>query len=928
MLIDATHAEETRVVVADGNQLLEFDYETSTKKQLKGNIYLAKVTRVEPSLQAAFVEFGGNRHGFLAFNEIHPDYYRIPVEDREALLARPAEDPEGDDGEDTEAKVEGEPGEPKAEGDSAEPKGDGEPVEVLDGDDADEIEEIGDAQRQRLRAMSRQYKVQEVIKRRQVLLVQVVKEERGNKGAALTTYLSLPGRYCVLMPNTARGGGISRKVSNPAERKAMKAILSDLDVPEGMAVIMRTAGVGRSRSEIRRDYEYLRRLWDDIRELTLKSSAPALIYEEGDVIKRSLRDTYNRDIDEVLIEGEEAYKAAKALMKTMIPSHAKRVQKYDDTEVPLFNRYRIEAQLDEIYEPAVTLKSGGYLVINPTEALVAIDVNSGRATRQRNVESTARQTNLEAAEEIARQLRLRDLAGLIVIDFIDMDESRNNAAVERKLKESMKADRARIQIGRISPFGLLELSRQRLRPSLTEASSQTCPMCGGSGHIRSIESSTLRILRAIEDEGTRRRTSELQVNAPTKVALYLLNHKRHALSAIEARFALRVAVNGDDELVPPDFNIERLKEAQGETGEIREPRDERPPAAEEEERGSRRRRRGRRRRDEDIEAPPTEAASAEDDEDESDAEAASDGSATTERARDGEDDEARRARRRRGRRGGRRRRRGDDALPESAERQPMAGDGEAASAEPDNEPASAADVEMADVEMADVEMADVEMADVEMAENSAIAEPDGAGGPAQRRPRNRRRRSAEFAGPAEAASDDGAAGNEDAAGAEGDGSGAAAPKRRRRPRRRSADREASASGVAAPIDAGSSAAAPRAAPAGEPEAQQVATPQADTAGDIAEASVQEPPSPEPAPPQPAAFGNGRGAAPRHQPNGSAAHAAAGENGLDPMPVPGDAAPPVESGKAAATTSSPDTAQGSEPPTSKPQRRGWWNRVIG
>ena len=430
MLIDATHAEETRVVVADGTQLLEFDYETSTKKQLKGNIYLAKVTRVEPSLQAAFVEFGGNRHGFLAFNEVHPDYYRIPVEDREALLAEHADAAERHD---------------ESDDDEAHPEG--APVEVLEGEDADEIQELGDAQRQRIRSLSRQYKIQEVIKRRQILLVQVVKEERGNKGAALTTYLSLPGRYCVLMPNTARGGGISRKVSNPAERKAMKAIMSDLDVPDGMAVIMRTAGVGRSRAEIKRDYEYLRRLWDEIRELTLQSSAPALIYEEGDVIKRSLRDTYNRDIEEVLIEGEEAYKSAKALMKTMIPSHAKRVQKYAETDIPLFNRYQIEAQLDEIYEPVVTLKSGGYLVINPTEALVAIDVNSGRATRQRNVEGTARQTNLEAAEEIARQLRLRDLAGLIVIDFIDMDENRNNAAVERKIKDSMKTDRARIQIG-------------------------------------------------------------------------------------------------------------------------------------------------------------------------------------------------------------------------------------------------------------------------------------------------------------------------------------------------------------------------------------------------------------------------------------------------------------------------------------------------
>ncbi len=550
MLIDATHAEETRVVVAAGNKLEEFDFETSTKKQLKGNIYLAKVTRVEPSLQAAFVDYGGNRHGFLAFNEIHPDYYRIPVEDREALLAEAAED----------------------DADDVEPvEGNGESFETVGGDEADDIQRVGEEHRHRLRNLTRQYKIQEVIKRRQILLVQVVKEERGNKGAALTTYLSLAGRYCVLMPNTARGGGISRKITNPSHRKRLKSILSDLEVPGGMAVILRTAGVERSRVEMRRDYDYLRRLWDEIRELTLKSTAPSLIYEEGNVIKRALRDVYTREIEEVVVDGEEAYKTAKELMKTMIPSHARRVQRYSDGGVPLFHRYQIEAQLDEIHDHIVNLPAGGYIVLSLTEALVAIDVNSGRATRERNVEQTALRTNLEAASEVARQLRLRDLAGLVVIDFIDMDESKNNFAVERRLKEAMKLDRARIQVGRISPFGLLELSRQRLRPSVLEASTQACTMCGGSGMVRSTESAALRVLRAIEEEGLRGNAQEVTVRVPKTVALYLLNQKRKALSAAEANFNFQVVINADDELVPPAFEMDRI----GSDGS----RDEREPAA-------------------------------------------------------------------------------------------------------------------------------------------------------------------------------------------------------------------------------------------------------------------------------------------------------------------------------------------------------------
>jgi ribonuclease E len=672
MLIDTTHPEETRVVVLNGNRLEEFDVESSTKQQVKGNIYLAKVTRVEPSLQAAFVEYGGNRHGFLAFGEVHPDYYRIPVGDREAdsdsnlpdvvesadagpdgaeeagaLLATalpepvaipetaeadaesesgddaampdsdladpveaaseavgfisdatatdlwPSDEPprlaampgapalyEGDNGGSEpvpEAMPPAEDGGAAAEAEETESEeaaarllwentaelgeaeaavetpagGEGEPLETIGGDDLDE------ARRQHARSL-RQYKIQEVIKRRQIMLVQVAKEERGTKGAALTTYLSLAGRYCVLMPNTARGGGVSRKITSLADRRRLKDILEELDIPEGMGVIVRTAGAERSKAEIRRDYEYLLRLWNEIRELTLRSTAPALIYEEGDLIKRSIRDLYTRDIDDVLVEGEDGYRAAKAFMKMLMPSHARRVQPYRDPQIGLFHRFQVEGQIDAIHAPSVQLRSGGYIVINQTEALVAIDVNSGRATRERNIEETALRTNLEAAEEIARQLKLRDLAGLIVIDFIDMEEHRNQAAVERRLKEMLKNDRARIQVGRISPFGLLEMSRQRLRPSLAEASTQPCPHCGGTGHIRSTESTALYVLRSIEEEGMRRRSTEVCVYVPTTVALYILNHKRESLAQLEARFGLHVLVARDDALIPPAFRLERL----------------------------------------------------------------------------------------------------------------------------------------------------------------------------------------------------------------------------------------------------------------------------------------------------------------------------------------------------------------------------------
>lgn len=792
MLIDATHAEETRVVVVDGNKVEEFDFESENKRQLAGNIYLAKVTRVEPSLQAAFVDYGGNRHGFLAFSEIHPDYYQIPVADREALMeeerayaeamkardeeedkpkpkrsrrsrsksrgkaadAAPVEQIEGMetidldtegtdeateaapiedavqaavadeanvvvDAEPAEAAVEAAPEEeeapkeePKkrkrraprktaktAKKDEAEKEADADatdapvaetpvesaeaaagaeatdapkdddapdapgktmaassdgdekdavatqdpetgeetetdaapvedvteeaaPEEVAEapaaeatedapseekpaeektetveavsedtsddeasGEDAEEADEDEKPRRKRSKASEkddsiesvaddddsddirpprkprpRRYKIQEVIKVRQILLVQVVKEERGNKGAALTTYLSLAGRYCVLMPNTARGGGISRKITNVTDRKKLKEIANEIDVPTGAGLIIRTAGAKRTKTEIKRDYEYLQRLWEQIRELTLKSSAPAKIYEEGDLIKRSIRDLYSREIDEVLVEGERGYRIAKDFMKMIMPSHAKNVKNYQDA-LPLFARYQVESYLSGMFNPTVQLKSGGYIVIGVTEALVAVDVNSGRATKEGSIEETALKTNLEAAEEVARQLRLRDLAGLIVIDFIDMDERKNNTAVEKRLKDKLKTDRARIQVGRISGFGLLEMSRQRLRPGMIEATTQPCPHCHGTGLIRSDDNLALNILRQIEEEGTRRRSREVLVKVPVGIANYLMNQKREHIAQIELRYGLSVRVEGDPHLISPDFSIEKFKTA-------------------------------------------------------------------------------------------------------------------------------------------------------------------------------------------------------------------------------------------------------------------------------------------------------------------------------------------------------------------------------
>ncbi len=745
MLVDATHPEETRVVVVHGNRLEEFDFETASRKQLKGNIYLAKVTRVEPSLQAAFIEYGGNRHGFLAFSEIHPDYYRIPVDDRQQLLAseeetlrraeeaddaessesgdgaleNPLRDPRDDDddefltAESAQDEGTGESGngaqkaeEPRA--DATEELEDGE-AENGDSDDRDgarkgSVETVGgdgvdEARERRLARIRRSYKIQEVIKRRQIMLVQVTKEERGNKGAALTTYLSLAGRYCVLMPNTPRGGGISRKIANPKDRKRMKAILDQLDLPEGMAVILRTAGLERTKTEIKRDLDYLLRLWDSIRQTTLESTAPTLIHEEANLIKRAIRDLYSKDIDEIDVAGDDGYRTAKDFMRMLVPSHARKVKPYRDEAIPLLQRYQIESQIDAMHSPTVQLKSGGYIVINPTEALVAIDVNSGRATRERNIEETAYRTNLEAAEEVARQLRLRDLAGLIVIDFIDMEQDRHNNAVERKLKDALRQDRARIQVGRISHFGLLEMSRQRLRPSLVETNFDICPRCDGAGLIRSIGSASLHILRMIEEEGLRQRAAEITVTVPTEIALYLLNEKRDALVEVEQRYGFRVLLRGDDSLIAPAHRLQTTR-ARGEADDAQRPAidveqirfdvDEAGPAVaekaeaeadEQQPKRKRRSRRGRRRR---SDAPRADEAVAAGDEPALPA----DGSVQEAAEAASEDDDVpvdaaaddfqaegeQRKKRRRGRRGGRRRSSGSDVAAEaSAETEVNAG---------------------------------------------------------------------------------------------------------------------------------------------------------------------------------------------------------------------------------------------------------------
>jgi ribonuclease E len=807
MLIDASHPEETRVVVVRGNRIEEFDFESEHKKQLRGNIYLAKVTRVEPSLQAAFVDYGGNRHGFLAFSEIHPDYYQIPLADRQALLQAEAEDAENDpdfesadeadtgptksrskskskseaktaedeegseDGKSTKsrprrsrrgkktadpAKASDDAAADDADATSNEDSGsetgaisadelaaaaaanetdaaagteagkddDDKPTEMAADVEADEISEPVSRRKRKSnddddasgddesvesvgsedameevptrsqRKPRKQYRIQEVIKRRQILLVQVVKEERGNKGAALTTYLSLAGRYSVLMPNTARGGGISRKITNLPDRKRLKEIARELEVPKGMGVILRTAGANRTKVEVKRDFEYLMRLWENVRNLTLKSTAPSLVYEEGSLIKRSIRDLYNKDISEIVVSGEEGYREAKDFMKMLMPSHAKVVQPYRDLH-PIFARSGIEAQLDRMLQPQVTLKSGGYIIINQTEALVAIDVNSGRSTREHSIEDTALQTNLEAAEEVARQLRLRDLAGLIVIDFIDMEENRNNRAVEKRMKDCLKNDRARIQVGRISHFGLLEMSRQRIRASVLESTMQICPTCGGNGHIRSQSSVALHVLRGVEEHLLKNTTHDIIVRTTADTALYMLNHKRDTVVDLEKRFGVSISFSADESVGANHFTIERgaavespvnidhitinspaypeddddldiVEEVEDETSETEETSEARSDDRGDREDGQgkkrrRRRRRGGRKSDGDNGQGDDQSASAVDgsEQDETSEESSSDGEAT-EASSDSDGDEQRRGkRRRRGKRGGRRNREED-----------------------------------------------------------------------------------------------------------------------------------------------------------------------------------------------------------------------------------------------------------------------------
>jgi len=875
MLIDARHREETRVAVVKGNRVEEFDFESAERKQLKGNIYLAKVTRVEPSLQAAFVDYGGNRHGFLAFSEIHPDYYQIPKEDREALLREEAEhaaeeealrarEEEAEDAR-VAAGAEAEEGAIERYEDDGghetreelEEQGVPGPRESVNGAGSDDnaVENL----RQRRMNLRRRYKIQDVIRRRQVLLVQVVKEERGNKGAALTTYLSLAGRYCVLMPNTSHGGGISRKISNAADRKRLKSIMAELNLPRTMGCIVRTAGLQRTKTEIKRDFDYLARLWDEIRETTLQSTAPALIYGDSDLIKRAIRDIYNREIDDVIVEGEEGYRAARSFMKLLMPSHAKKVRAYADA-VPLFQRFGVEDQLAAMYQPIVQLKSGGYLVINPTEALVSIDINSGRSTREHNIEQTATATNLEAAQEIARQLRLRDMAGLIVIDFIDMENGSNIRKVEKAMKEALKNDRARIQVGRISSFGLFEMSRQRLRTGVLEASTRQCPHCEGTGLIRTASSAGLSALRMLEEEAARGRASRLTLRAGQEAAVYVLNRKRAELAEIEDRYGVVIEVLPDPALEgarmaveaggpppahPPkiaalplieaedaDLPEEEEEEEIEETGEAevvetRESGEERGGGR----RRRRRRRRGGRREEGDAPAEAGEAADSQED-------AASEGEPEEAEApaEDGgaeRDENGSRRRSRRGRRGGRRRTEGMEPT-EAAETADGEGVAEAA-AEPVAE---------------------------------AIPEPV-----------------TETAEPAPAEE--------------------AKPKARRRPRARKSEEAAPAS-----------AAEPAAEPAGAVEEPAAPAPKPKRTRRKAAAAPAEP-----AVQAEAAAVPDEGEAPAPKPKRARARKATAPVAAEPAPAQ-EPAPPVEAEPEAAAAEAADGESDSAP------RRGWWQRTFG
>ncbi|WP_336958252.1 Rne/Rng family ribonuclease [Sphingobium aquiterrae] len=917
MLIDARHREETRVAIVKGNRIEEFDFESAEHKQLKGNIYLAKVTRVEPSLQAAFVDYGGNRHGFLAFSEIHPDYYQIPREDKIALLAEEAEHAaeeaalraEEDDEEAAEGAVEDIAPIALGEDDDGEAHDDA-PRKPHRGGNGDEA---ADELRRKRMALRRRYKIQDVIKRRQVLLVQVVKEERGNKGAALTTYLSLAGRYCVLMPNTSHGGGISRKISNAADRKRLKTIIAEMALPSTMGCIVRTAGLQRTKTEIKRDFDYLARLWDEIRENTLKSAAPALIHNDSDLIKRAIRDIYNRDIEEVIVEGEYGYKAAKDFMKLLMPSHARKVKQYADA-VSLFQRFGVEDQLAAMYHPVVQLKSGGYLVINPTEALVSIDINSGRSTREHGIEQTAVATNLEAAREIARQLRLRDMAGLVVIDFIDMELNGNIRKVEKAMKDALKDDRARIQVGRISGFGLMEMSRQRLRTGVLEASTRECPHCEGTGLVRTASSSGLSALRMLEEEAARGRGSIITLRASQEAAFYVLNNKRRELDEIEMRYGVTITilpdgevegarmsveasgprptqvvhyapiVEEDDDLDLPEdeeeFEEEEVEAA--EAGEGRGERTERSEGEREERDGNGRRRRRRRRgrrgnreeggRDELAgDEQGGEEQAARDEADEGDADTGVEGEEPVGDHVEGESAEAAESRRRgrRGRRGGRRRRGGEEGVTDATE---TAGE---------DAPAEAAEGETAPEPIAE-----------------AITE-----------------------APAEDAETE------------------AAPKTRRRPRARKAtDKpvvEAQTAAepvteVVAEVPAEAEAPAPKpkrtrkkAVPAAEAEAAPVVAAEA-----VAPEAAATEAAPEAEAPAPKPRRSRKKAAPAAEPVAEAeAETAAPAAPPEAVPVEPEAAPALETVHASEAPAAPAT-EDAESEEEGPPRRGWWQRTFG
>ncbi|MGE4432127.1 MAG: ribonuclease E/G [Sphingobium sp.] len=968
MLIDARHREETRVAVVKGNRIEEFDFESAEHKQLKGNIYLAKVTRVEPSLQAAFVDYGGNRHGFLAFSEIHPDYYQIPREDREALLREEAEhaaeeaalreeaaDEHATDDAVSDDNVEDVPAVGE-DGEEEEQPRSGRRRNSANDDQADEL------RRQRM-SLRRRYKIQDVIKRRQVLLIQVVKEERGNKGAALTTYLSLAGRYCVLMPNTSHGGGISRKISNVADRKRLKSIIADMNLPATMGCIVRTAGLSRTRTEIKRDFDYLARLWDEIREKTLHSSAPALIHNDSDLIKRAIRDIYNREIEEVLVEGEDGYRAAKDFMKLLMPSHARRVKQYADT-VSLFQRFSVEDQLAAMYHPVVQLKSGGYLVINPTEALVSIDINSGRSTREHGIEQTAVATNLEAAREIARQLRLRDMAGLVVIDFIDMENNSNIRKVEKAVKEALKDDRARIQVGRISGFGLMEMSRQRLRTGVLEASTKVCPHCEGTGLVRTASSAGLSALRMLEEEAARGKGSVITLRASQEAAFYVLNNKRREIDEIEQRYGVTISILPDGEIEGARMSVEAggprptrvveyapIIEEEDDSDLPAEDLDEEDIEAEdrhgeerngEDREGGRRRRRRRRRRggrredgeahgaqdeagDDNGAAPDLDGESDDESEDGDDA-----GTRVSADAGDEENAENRR-RSRRGRRGGRRRRgeaaEGSDAI--EGEAAPDAADAEAANAEP-------GDAEAGEAQAAEIVEAPAPAAEASAAEPAVAEVAEEAAPKTRRRPRARK-------APASKAGDESAseAASTPAPAPEAASAPAAevqaeaeeaAPAKPRRTRRKKADVAAETATEATPAPAAAEPVAEAEATAEAPPAKPKRTrrKKADiVAAEQAAAQEADAAASTPALQEPVAT---QAPAEASQAEAEASQAVAGTTSpAEPAAEPALSAPSAEAASSGASQTEESTANGAETETEESDgqpRRGWWQRTFG